>query len=348
MSFGLDIAGPVLTEDQKQFILTEMYSAVQRHIAPDTPRTVVSSRGATTGHQSGPVCRETRPSMVRWNSPSYERLSSFRKALGLNGEFGGSATRPANAGECAAHGAPVLLDDKVWMAEFGAWARAMPTPKAVLVVSAHWEQRPTTLGATQSVPLVYDFYGFPEKSYRTTYPCPGAPELAQRARGLLSGRGMPCAADERRGLDHGAYVPLVAMYPEASVPVLQVSMPVLRPRRAGPAWPRTGTRGGRGRAAVRQRLPDAQHALRLPARHPDVGSGIRRVGGGCAHSIRPGRAEGLRKPGAVCEAGPAHVGALRAASGLRGRGWGAGPKVSFPITGWWMDSAFTKRSVQFG
>src|SRR5689334_355054 len=77
----------------------------------------------------------------------------------------------------AAHGAPMLLDDEAWVAELAAWAAAMPRPKAVLVVSAHWEQRPLSIGATRTVPLVYDFYGFPERYYQVQYRAPGAPEL---------------------------------------------------------------------------------------------------------------------------------------------------------------------------
>jgi 4,5-DOPA dioxygenase extradiol len=64
----------------------------------------------------------------------------------------------------AAHGAPILLDDAAWVGELAAWARAMPRPKSILMISAHWEQRPTTLGATRTVPLVYDFYGLDRKS----------------------------------------------------------------------------------------------------------------------------------------------------------------------------------------
>ena len=70
----------------------------------------------------------------------------------------------------AAHGAPVLLEDPVWMAELAAWAEAMPRPRSILMISVHWDQRPATLGATRTVPLVYDFTGFPERYYRTTCP----------------------------------------------------------------------------------------------------------------------------------------------------------------------------------
>ena len=109
----------------------------------------------------------------------------------------------------AAHGAPVLLDDPVWMAQLAGWAKAMPRPKGVLMVSAHWEHRPVTLAATRTVPLVYDFYGFPERYYQTRYAAPGAPQLASRVRDLLGHAGIATTDDPERGLDHGAYVPLV-------------------------------------------------------------------------------------------------------------------------------------------
>jgi 4,5-DOPA dioxygenase extradiol len=126
-----------------------------------------------------------------------------------------------------AHGSPQLLDDARWVGELGAWAAAMPRPRAVLMLSAHWVDQPITLGATRRVPLVQDFSGFQAKYYETTYPAPPAPELATRMRDLL--RAEPVAQDPERGLDHGAYVPLVAMYPHADVPVLQVSLPSLDP-----------------------------------------------------------------------------------------------------------------------
>ena len=127
-----------------------------------------------------------------------------------------------------AHGSPLLLDDAGWVAELRQWAQALPRPESILMLSAHWERKPVTLGATRSVPLVHDFYGFPAKYYKVTYPAPGAPGLAERVRDLL-GKTQPVAEAADRGLDHGAYVPLVAMYPEADVPVLQVSLPNLEP-----------------------------------------------------------------------------------------------------------------------
>jgi 4,5-DOPA dioxygenase extradiol len=126
------------------------------------------------------------------------------------------------------HGAPMLLDDPAWPGELAAWARALPRPSAILVVSAHWQAAPISLGATTRVPLIYDFYGFPEHYYRLTYDSPGAPELAASVRALMPA-GEPVAERPERGLDHGAWVPLKVMYPEADVPVLQVSMPDLEP-----------------------------------------------------------------------------------------------------------------------
>jgi 4,5-DOPA dioxygenase extradiol len=129
------------------------------------------------------------------------------------------------------HGAPPLVDDPLWVIQLEAWAAALPRPRAVLMVSAHWESAPLTIGATDDgVPLVYDFGGFPERYYRARYPAPGAPELAAQVRALLSGK-EPVTDLPGRGLDHGAYVPLTVMYPGADIPVLQISMPSLEPER---------------------------------------------------------------------------------------------------------------------
>lgn len=123
------------------------------------------------------------------------------------------------------HGAPPLADDTVWTRQLADWSASFSRPTAILMVSAHWENAPLTLGATTTVPLLYDFWGFPERYYSVTYSAPGAPGLAASVRGLLGS-----VHDEpTRGLDHGAYVPLKEMYPDASVPVLQISMPSLDP-----------------------------------------------------------------------------------------------------------------------
>ena len=108
------------------------------------------------------------------------------------------------------HGAPPLLEDAAWMAELRGWAEQLPRPKRILIVSAHWENAPVAISSTRRVPLVYDFYGFPEHYYQMTYDAPGAPELAADVRKLLPTR-EPVQEFEARGLDHGAWVPLKAM-----------------------------------------------------------------------------------------------------------------------------------------
>jgi 4,5-DOPA dioxygenase extradiol len=123
------------------------------------------------------------------------------------------------------HGAPPLADDPVWTAELAGLAADLPRPRSILMVSAHWEEAPLSIGATEPVPLVYDFSGFPRRYHEVTYPAPGAPDLAVDVVNLLAS----VHHDPDRGLDHGAYVPLREMYPAADVPVLQVSMPSLDP-----------------------------------------------------------------------------------------------------------------------
>jgi 4,5-DOPA dioxygenase extradiol len=127
------------------------------------------------------------------------------------------------------HGAPPLADDAVWTRELAGWSTDLPRPTAILVISAHWEEAPLALGATSTVPLVYDFWGFPQRYYTVRYPAPGAPALANDVRRLLHSPQHPVHDAPDRGLDHGAYVPLVEMFPEADVPTLQISMPTLDP-----------------------------------------------------------------------------------------------------------------------
>lgn len=97
-------------------------------------------------------------------------------------------------------------------------------PRALLVVSAHWEEaRPTVMTSAQP-PLLFDYYGFPEESYRLTWPAPGAPDIAARVRELLSLAGIESDADAERGFDHGTFVPLKVTYPDAHIPTLQLSL----------------------------------------------------------------------------------------------------------------------------
>jgi 4,5-DOPA dioxygenase extradiol len=123
------------------------------------------------------------------------------------------------------HGAPTLALEKNAITEaWRQWGQDLPRPRAVLVVSAHWLQSPPHLGPVNVVPLTYDFYGFPDPLYRVQYPSPPAPKLTKLTLGMLEDMGMKPGTTSDRGLDHGAWVPLLHLYPEASIPILQISI----------------------------------------------------------------------------------------------------------------------------
>ena len=125
------------------------------------------------------------------------------------------------------HGAPPLLDDPLWSGQLAQWANDLPRPRAILIVSAHWESAPVSLTAS-GAPLVYDFGGFDARYYRMTYQTPDATRLAQRIAAMMPDS-EPVHQHTTRGLDHGAWVPLKIMYPEADIPVLQMSLPTQDP-----------------------------------------------------------------------------------------------------------------------
>jgi 4,5-DOPA dioxygenase extradiol len=120
------------------------------------------------------------------------------------------------------HGAPPLFDDPVWLRQLFAWAQRLPKPRSILIVSAHWESAPLMLSAHG--PLTYDFGGFHPRYYQMRYDTPDPAELSTRIAAML-----PVHQHPSRGLDHGAWVPLMAMYPLADVPVVQMSMPTEDP-----------------------------------------------------------------------------------------------------------------------
>lgn len=123
------------------------------------------------------------------------------------------------------HGAPTLpLEDVAARHFLEGLAATMPRPRAILVVSAHWETRIPTVNAVERNPTIHDFSGFPEDLYRLSYPAPGDPALADRVVDLLSGAGLSAAIDTSRGLDHGAWVPLLLAWPDADIPVVQLSV----------------------------------------------------------------------------------------------------------------------------
>jgi aromatic ring-opening dioxygenase catalytic subunit (LigB family) len=115
------------------------------------------------------------------------------------------------------------LDD---LAKYLRGVRALPKtpPKALLVVSAHWEEKVPTVMTAERPPMLYDYYGFPPESYQVTWPAPGDPKLAARVRELLGAAGIATAEDAARGFDHGTFVPLKLAWPDADVPTVQLSL----------------------------------------------------------------------------------------------------------------------------
>jgi len=97
-------------------------------------------------------------------------------------------------------------------------------PDAILVISAHWEESSATITSGANPPIIYDYYGFPDEAYQITYPAPGEPALAKKVFSLLQEHGINAKMDEQRGFDHGVFVPLKIMYPDASIPCIQLSL----------------------------------------------------------------------------------------------------------------------------
>lgn len=103
-------------------------------------------------------------------------------------------------------------------------AAEIKKPSAVLVISAHWEEKIPSITSAARPSLIYDYYGFPQVSYEIQYPCPGEPELAEQVHLCLSEAGIESQLDAQRGFDHGLFVPLKIMYPEADIPCIEVSL----------------------------------------------------------------------------------------------------------------------------
>jgi aromatic ring-opening dioxygenase catalytic subunit (LigB family) len=101
---------------------------------------------------------------------------------------------------------------------------SIPRPKAIVVISAHWETAEFTVTSHPQPPLLFDYYGFPAHTYELKYPAPGSPELALRIQELLSAADIPCHADAQRGFDHGVFIPLLLVYPDADIPIVQLSL----------------------------------------------------------------------------------------------------------------------------
>lgn len=126
------------------------------------------------------------------------------------------------------HGSPMnAIEDNEWSASWVALAEALPQPKAILCISAHWETRGAYVSATPTPETIHDFYGFPKALFDVHYNASGSPELAKRIAALISDP--PIHLDPGRGLDHGSWSVLCRMYPEADIPVVQLSLDTRQP-----------------------------------------------------------------------------------------------------------------------
>jgi 4,5-DOPA dioxygenase extradiol len=125
------------------------------------------------------------------------------------------------------HGAPISLEDPEWMKDLEEWSLCLPPVREILVISAHWVTAPLTIGPAEPVPLLYDFYGFPDRLYREQYSTPVSTCLMERLEGIF-GKGRT-RVERNRGLDHGMWVPLKGLFPRADIPVLGLSLPGLDP-----------------------------------------------------------------------------------------------------------------------
>lgn len=247
------------------------------------------------------------------------------------------------------HGAPTLAGETDgFAAELASWGRALGRPRAAVVVSAHWVANVAHTGVEQQAELFYDFGGFPDELYRIRYEAPGWPELAARVRELT---GAP--AERERPLDHGVWVPMMKMYPDADVPIVQVALPL----RAGPAgWIELGRRLAplRKDGVAIIGSGGAVHNLRRLAWHGggELAPWASAFDGWVADVVGRGDLAAL---GRVLEDAPglrdAHPTVEHLAPMLVAAGAAAGeaetlPPATFPITGWVMGS-LSMRSIQW-
>lgn len=201
------------------------------------------------------------------------------------------------------HGAPLTMilpsQGRDFLLGLGAaYDRDWGRPEAILCVSAHWETDEPTLDAGGKAPeVIYDFYGFPDELYQMGYPAPGAPALAERAAAAIKAAGISASVHPGRGLDHGAWVPLKLMYPDADVPVAQLS---IQPE----AGPRAGFELGRALTDLRaegvmilasggavHNVPDAMQRLR--ANRSDVPDWARAFDDWLCETVEKGDLESL-------------------------------------------------------
>lgn len=248
-----------------------------------------------------------------------------------------------------AHGAPILLDSKSWVSELAAWSTRIAKPRAIVVLSAHWERAPLAIGTTRTLPLIYDFSGFPERFYRLQYSAPGAPEVAARIRDLASAAGIAIVDDGDRGWDHGVYVPLLCMYPAADIPLLQLSLPSFAAR---PLWEL-----GQALAPLRDEgvlivgsgyITHNLATMRSAATPPWAAAFDSWTADVLVRHDHEALLDYVARAPGVAESLPTHE---HFAPLITAVGAAPGAAVSFPITGWGLagfGGSLTRRSVQLG
>lgn len=245
------------------------------------------------------------------------------------------------------HGSPMTALDPARGGEWQRWGEGWGRPTAVLAVSAHWEAAPATLSAPRPLPLIYDFYGFPRELYQVTYAAPGAPRLAARVQGLLAPLG-GARASETRGLDHGAWAPLVWLQRAADVPVLQLSLPT----QDGPALVRLGQALAplRDEGVVILASGNLTHNLRAVGRMDQPPPAWAQEHDAWLADVLARRdldalADFRRKAPALRQNHPTleHLTPLMVAAGAAARDWS---RSTFPVTGW--DGSLSRRCVELG
>lgn len=259
----------------------------------------------------------------------------------------GGGAGPTAPAIFVSHGAPTLAaETDGFAAELGRWGQALGRPRAAVVVSAHWVAGAPRTGVEAQAPLMYDFGGFPDELYRIRYQAPGAPELAARVRELTG-----ATAERERPWDHGVWVPMMKLYPQADVPIVQVALPL----RAGPAgWIELG----RALAPLRREgvaivgSGGAVHNLRRLAWHGDgaVEPWARAFDGWVADVVGRGALDELARveqAPSLRDAHPTieHLAPLLVAAGAAADGDRL-PAATFPVTGWVMGS-LSMRSIQW-
>src|SRR5262249_4257695 len=170
-----------------------------------------------------------RVGLLRFRGARLPQSIYFNCLIGALTHYGSELSRLEMTAQLPAlflsHGSPMLVFEDIPARHFMAGlGRALERPKAILCISAHCETERPAVSAATSLETIHDFYGFPDELYRIHYAAPGAPALARRTAELLEDAGIGAAIDGDRGLDHGAWNPLLLIYPKADVPVTQLSI----------------------------------------------------------------------------------------------------------------------------